>query len=225
MTSRQRAYVLPALCCFAAAIGSTTWAGEVIDKTVAVVGLRAITASEVAEQIALESFSEGTAVDDSDKNLREALERLIRRRLVFQEIAVANFTGVSDKEAQLQLEHQKRLSGGARKFHQSVQDYGLSEEKVSGFLRQQLDFERFVDFRFKTGQVPARDEVVRYYKEIYLAALERINRSETLEQAYPIIEQTLIEQRVDPLLENWVREVRARTRIEILDESLQPPQR
>ncbi len=207
------------------ALGAGVYAAaatEIIDKTVAAVGEFAITASEVDQQVALESFSEGKSAEYSDPNRQEALERVIRQRLVAQEMAVANFAGVGERDVLAQLEHQKQLFGGAKRFRESLGRYGLTEQEVAEFLRRQLDFERFIDFRFKTGLVPPRNDVVAYYKEVYLPALERINRTETLDEAYPVIEQTLIEQRINPLLENWILEVRARTRIEILDAALKP---
>ena len=197
-------------------------AAEVIDKTVAVVGAQAVTASEVGQQVALEALSEGRPADYSDPNRREVLQRVIRQRLVMQEMAVANFVGAGDEDLRVQLERQRQFFGGATQFRESRAKYGLSEQEVADFLRRQLDFERFIDFRFKTGLVPPRADVVAYYKDVYLPALERINRIETIEQAYPVIEQTLIEQRINPMLENWIREVRARTRIEILDGALKP---
>ena len=193
---------------------------EVIDKTVAVVGARSVTASEVGQQVALEALSEGRPADYSDRSRSDALQRVIRQRLVMQEMAVANFAGAGEQDAQIQLDRQKQLFGGARRFRESLEEYRLKEQEVVDFLRRQLDFERFIDFRFKTGLVPPRADVVAYFEEVYLPALERINRSETIEQAYPVIEQTLIEQRINPMLENWIREVRARTQVEILDAAL-----
>ena len=137
-------------------------------------------------------------------------------------MAVANFVGAGDEDVRVQLERQKQLFGGASRFRVSLEKYALSEQEVADFLRQQLDFERFIDFRFKTGLVPSRADVAAYYKEIYLPALERINRTETIEQAFPVIEQALVEQRINPMIENWIREVRARTRIEILEAALEP---
>jgi hypothetical protein len=197
-----------------------TGAEEVVDRTVAVVGDRAITLSEVKEQLALEALDRGESVDVNPERYREVTQRLIRLRLVQREMSLAGFIGATDADVQRQWEAMKQGFDGETAFQQALAGRGLTQETVREFLRQQLDFEGFVDFRFRTGLVIPRGEIETYYEKEYKPSLPALMRPPPLEQVYSELEADLIDRRVDPLLEDWISRVRSQTRITIVDTPL-----
>lgn len=196
---------------------SVARAEDILDRTVAVVGDRAITLSEVEEQLALEALDQGTPAEMTPQRYREVVERLIRLRLVQREMSLAGFTGTMDDEGRRQWEAMQENFGGAEAFQKSLAQQGLTEETVRGFLRQQLDFQQFVDFRFRTGLVVTREEVESYYEKEYKPRLPASVEPLSLEQVYSKLEVELLDRRVDPMLEDWINRVRTQTRITILD--------
>ena len=193
---------------------------QIVDRTVAVVGDRAITASEVEEQIALEELDTGAPVDRSPENYREIVRRLIRLRLVQREIGITGFAGATDDQVAGQMEKLRSEFGGETQLREALAEHGLREAVLEDFLRQQLDFALFVDFRFRTGLVIAPEEVEEYYMSEYRRRLPPSTVPRPLDQVYGDLESELIEQRVDPLLNDWINRMRSQTRVTIVEQAL-----
>lgn len=190
---------------------------QILDRTVAVVGDRAITASEVEEQIALEELDADGPADRSPERYREVVQRLVRLRLVQREIELTGFVGATDEQVTRQLENLRREFGGATQLRQALANHGLSEAVLENFLRQQLDFALFVDFRFRTGLVIPPEEVEAYYTSEYRPSLAPSTNPPPLDQVYEHLESELVERRVDPLLHDWINRMRSQTRITIVE--------
>jgi len=205
---------IPVLAALSLSIGSGQ---QIIDRTVAVVGDRAITASEVEEQIALEELDTDGQPDRSPESYREVVQRLVRLRLVQREIELTGFVGPTDEQITEQMENLRREFGGAAQLHQALADHDLTEAVLEGFLRQQLDFALFVDFRFRTGLVIPPEEVEEYYTSEYRRRLLVSSTPPPLDQVYELLESELVERRVDPLLNDWINRMRSQTRITIVE--------
>ena len=190
---------------------------RILDQTIAVVGDRAITAGEVEEQMALEDLDRERPSERSPKRYREVVERLIRLRLVQREMELAGFVGATDEQVRQQIDSIRRQSGGAARLQQVLDNYGLSETILENFLRQQLNFQLFVGFRFRTGLVIPREEVEAYYATEYRSQLPASSAPRPLDQVYEDLEAELVERRVDPLLNDWINRVRSQTRIMIVE--------
>ena len=192
---------------------------QIIDRTVAVVGDRAITASEVEEQIALEELDADGQPDRSPERYREVVERLIRLRLVQREIELTGFAGATDEQVTQQMENLRSGFGSAAQLRQALAEHGLSEAVLEDFLRQQLDFALFVDFRFRTGLVIPPEEVEAYYTSVYRRSLPASTTPPPLDQVYEHLESEIVERRVDPLLNDWINRMRSQTRITIVEQA------
>lgn len=201
---------------------------QIIDKVVAVVGRGAVTLSEVEQQIRLEAFFNRVAADLSLPNQRQALKRLIERRLLQQEMAVGHFAEVSEQEVARQLRGLRQEAffetldyAGALRF------YELTAEEIADFLRQQINYERYWEFRFKAGVEVGRDEVAAYYENRFTPDFQRRGGSipPPLDQVYDQVEEIVAAERADSLLDSWLKEVQATRRVIILDESLRPSKR
>ena len=192
---------------------------QVIDRTVAVVGDRAITASEVEEQIALEELDADGQPERSPERYREVVERLIRLRLVQREIELTGFAGATDEQVTRQMENLRSGFGSAAQLRQALAEHGLSEAVLEDFLRQQLDFALFVDFRFRTGLVIPPEEVEAYYTSVYRRSLPASTTPPPLDQVYEHLESEIVERRVDPLLNDWINRMRSQTRITIVEQA------
>lgn len=190
---------------------------RILDQTVAVVGDRAITAGEVEEQMALEDLDRERPTERSTERHREVVERLIRLRLVQREMELAGFVGATDEQVRQQMDVMRRQSGGAVQLQQALANHGLSETILENFLRQQLDFQLFVGFRFRTGLVIPREEVEAYYATEYRSQLPASSTPPPLDRVYEDLEAELVERRVDPLLNDWINRVRSQTRIMIVE--------
>lgn len=211
--------VIPVLAAFSFVVAPGQ---QIIDRTVAVVGARAITASEVEEQIALEELDVDGQPDRSPERYREVVQRLVRLRLVRREIELTGFAGATDKQVAQQMENLRSEFGGAAQLRQALANHSLNEAVLEDFLRRQLDFSLFVDFRFRTGLVIPPEEVAAYYTSDYRRSLPASTTPPPLDQVYEHLESELVERRVDPLLNDWINRMRSQTRITIVDREPAP---
>lgn len=202
---------------------------EILDKVVAVVGKNVITASEVAQQLRLESFINQRPVDHSAQASSLALQRLIDQSLIAQEMLVTSFLGVSDSqiEQELAASHQQEFPNGMS-FAAALEAYNLSEEDLRDFLRRQLNVLRFIDFRFRTGMEVTEDEVNIYYENSYMPQVRLVEASipEPLTEVRGQIREVVAQQKVDALLDDWLKRIRATSRLDIVeseDRSRQAP--
>ena len=212
-----------AIVLFLAVVSPPARAGQLIDRTVAVVGDRAITASEVEEQLAIEALDREGPVDRSPEYYRKVIERLIRLQLMQREMSLAGFVGATEQEVRRQWEVMRRAFGGDAGFRNALARYGLTETAVNEFLRRQLDFQHFVDFRFRTGLVITREQVEEYYNKEYKAHLSAAIEPLPLDRIYERLEADLIDRQVDPMLDDWINRERSQTRIKIVEAAPQPP--
>jgi hypothetical protein len=207
---------------FAAAAGA-----EIMDRVAAAVGNYAITESEVRRQLALEALIDlrppGDAVDAAQR--RAALDRLIDRELVQSEIEVANFPAAEESTVLAEFaDLQRQTFWNGLSFSSALKAYGLEEEDVQEFLREKNSFLGFIDFRFKTGlQVPA-EEIEAYYKNVYRPEFQKVNKSEPplLDEVADQIAEIVREQLVEPLVMEWLSELRIRARVTVIEESARP---
>ena len=186
----------------------------VIDRSIAVVGERVITAREVTRQLRLKAFYERQPVDDSPEARRTALNQLIERRLIQSEMQLASFSSDQGRAEAEMAALRKSDFGGGMKFDQALGHYGLREKDVVLFVTELVDILRFIEFRFRTGMQITPEELEEYYNRVYLREMRRINEEpQSLEQIRGILEERMAQQRVDSMLDQWLRELRASTRV------------
>ncbi len=209
--------LFPLICCL---LPGGVLRAEILDKVVAVVGKNVITASEVAQQLRLESFINQRPADNSTQARSLALRRLIDQSLVSQEMLVTSFLGASDE----QIEQELAASRGqefpnGKSFHDALKAYNLSEEDLRDFLRRQLNMLRFIDFRFRIGMEVSEDEIKSYYENSYTPQVRLVEAgvTEPLEEVRGQIREIVAQQQVDTLLDDWLKRVRATSRIDIAE--------
>jgi hypothetical protein len=201
---------------------------EIIDRVVAVVGNDAITESQVKRQLALQALIDGRlpAENANPNERRQAINRLIERQLVRREMAVANFPAEGETQVAPEIEQLRaqRFWNGLD-FTAALRAYRIEESDVHDFLREKNSVLDFIDFRFKTGLQISNEEIENYYRRVYLPEFQRANSSSppALESVSGQIEDILREREIEPKVNEWLNELRLRSRVAIFAESAQPP--
>lgn len=219
MASRLTGKLRPAAVTIAAALSIAGLRAEIVDRIAAIVDLEAVTASEVETELRLAAMLNREVLDLATESSDDALQRLIDRKLILQDLAVTPFLLVqpAETERQLGLLREETYRGG-RDFKAALAHYGLTEADCKSFIEETIAFERYVAFRFKTGLDAEPEEVESYYRDEYLPLLrERGEPEEPLESVSRAITQILLERRASRLLEERLQELRIVNRIEILE--------
>ena len=191
---------------------------EIIDGIAATVGAQAVTHSEIDREFRLVGLFNATAADASAADRRAALQRLIERRLLRQDLDQANFLAAAPLEVERRLQELQAMRFAAgMDFPAALRHYGLTAQECRDFLAEQIGFDRYVAFRFKTGLDASEEEIEDYYETVYAPQQRRLGGAPAPPaEVSERIGRILIELQADRLLEERVRELRALTRVEIL---------
>jgi hypothetical protein len=172
---------------------------EIIDRIAAVVGREVVTRSEVRREAALESYFGASQPDPA-----QVLDRLVRQRLIFQEMEQTALPEVSEAE-------QKQWLAAMKPAGRDPARFGLHPQDLLDYARRQLLVEKFIELRFKTGLQASSQDVEAYYKTKLRPELEKKGvEVPPLDAVRDRVEQAVLEERVTALVEEWMGEMRTR---------------
>ncbi len=190
---------------------SSSITAQFVDRSVAIVGDQSITASEVALQARLQAMANGVVYVDS-LELREAsLSRLIDQRLIASDIQLTGLPPVSLDERSEALAQLKTQVFGELDFASALQEYNVTAEQALDFFVSQVEFTRYVDFRFRTGLTVA-DAALR---ELYTSKYGRVPNRDApeLDEISAELREELLSVTVERQLEQHIRQLRADNRV------------
>lgn len=191
---------------------------EIVDRVAAIVGSDAITLSQVRTQLNVVALLNQAEPVGLEAGGSAALEALIDRRLAMQDLALTPFLLAPAEEVEGPLGNLRdQIFAGGRDFPAALGHYGLTEDDCRAFFREKASFERYVSFRFKTGQDVSPGAVEAFYRDEYSAGQAAVGAPvEPLESVRSGIVDVLAERQANRLLEQRILELRALTRIEVL---------
>ena len=214
----QSARTLHAIVAAAAILTPAALRAEIVDGIAAIVGNYAITRSQIDSQLRLEAMLNRTEPGASRAARADALDRLIDRRLILQDLTVTPFLAAQPAEAARVMQDLKaeRYLGG-RDFPATLAHYGLTEAECRAFIEERIAFERYVSFRFKTGLDAEEAALEAYYRDEYVPRQRALGEPvEPLETMLDAISRLLLERQATRLVEERLKELRSQGRVEIL---------
>lgn len=203
----------------------------VLDKVVAVVNNRAILLSDVIDALHLSAL-EPQRNDEGAPDARAALEQLIKRTLIQQQIRQEDMGTAEpvEKEIQARLAQLRKelpacvhancaTDAGWKAFLEAHQ---LAEKQVEEYLRRRLEMLAFIETRFRQGIRISQEEIEVYYRNSLLPQYTKSETAPPLSDVAPRIEEILLQQQVNALFDAWLENMRKQGDVEILDPTLEP---
>jgi parvulin-like peptidyl-prolyl isomerase len=192
---------------------------QVVDRMVAVVNKRVILESELDQTARVEFLLQGKPIGTLTQADRAAvLERLIDRALLDQQIANPAMLDPTPVELAAKIKEIRSGMPGAladERWNAVLAGYGLLQQDVEEQLTSQFRILRFIDLRFRGLVRVEKDAIAAYYQDRFLPEVRKRNGAEPkLSEVSDRIEQILAEQRIDDLLGNWLKTLRAQAHIE-----------
>jgi parvulin-like peptidyl-prolyl isomerase len=192
---------------------------QVVDRMVAVVNKQVILESELDQATRVEFLLQAKPIEQLAQTDRLAvLERLIDRSLLEQQIVDPAMLdpGAEDLAAKIkELREGLQGAGSDERWKTILAGYGLTQQDVEDQLTSQFRILRFIDLRFRGLVHIDKDAISAYYKDSFLPEVRKRNAAEPkLSEVSDKIEQILAEQRIDGLLNNWLKTLRAQAHIE-----------
>jgi hypothetical protein len=191
-------------------------AQEVIDRIVARVETDIILLSDVHQLSRYQSFLDGKPQSDAD-----ILNRLIDQWIVRSEAGVARFPQPSDDDINRSIERLKRSFSSPEEFQARQKQSGITDEEIRRFVRAQLYLSNYLDSRFRPSiQIDEKAIEDFYRNRVVPRAESRKQTPPTIENARDFIQEALVQRAINEQADRWLKESRARVRIELLpDES------
>ncbi|HEV7675959.1 MAG TPA: SurA N-terminal domain-containing protein [Candidatus Angelobacter sp.] len=192
---------------------------QVVDRMVAVVNKRVILESELDQATRVELLLQAKPMQSLTPGDRSAvLERLIDRSLLDQQIVNPAMLDPAPEELATKIkEIRDGIPGAVATDHWNaiLAAYGLTQQDIEEQLTAQFRILRFIDLRFRGLVRVEKEAIAAYYQDRFLPEVRRRSASEPkLSEVSNKIEQILAEQRIDELLNNWLKTLRAQAHIE-----------
>jgi hypothetical protein len=194
---------------------------QVVDRMVAVVNKHVILGSELDQAARVELLMQGKSIAMLTHADRSAiLERLIDRTLLDQQITSPAELDPTPKElADRNQELRQSIMGTAvadnARWNAALASYGLTRQDLDEQLTSEVRILRFVDLRFRGLVRVEKNDIAAYYQDKFLPEVRKRNAAEpALAEVSAKIEQILTEERVDAMLSDWLKTLRAQAHIE-----------
>jgi hypothetical protein len=179
-------------------------AGELIERTMAIVGNQVITLSDVRTAVALGLI----AVSKDPDTISPATERLVDRLLILREVQRYAPPEPSDARIEEQLAAVRGRFATPALLAQALEAGGFTESGIRAWVRDDLRIASYLSQRFAAAVVPGDEEVTAYFT----AHRDEFDRTQTLfESAAPIIRERLSAERRAELIDDWIADLRRRT--------------
>jgi peptidyl-prolyl cis-trans isomerase SurA len=101
--------------------------------------------------------------------------------------------------------------------------HSLEPARVEAYLRNRIEVLRFIEGRFRQGIQVTPEEIEAYYKTTLVPRYSAGTEAPALNTVSSRIEEILLEQRVNVLFEDWLKNLRNQGEIEVLDPALETP--
>ena len=183
---------------------------EIVDRIVATVGRKVITASTVRQQLRIAALLDGNPVDESAAGYEAMRNRLIDRLIIIEEMRVSRYSIPEAAEVKPAFDAEVAQAGGPAAWDALLARYRLTPAHVSLSLRYQAAIVRFTAYRFRPAVQISTAQVQAYYDQRLPAAAPKPPLEEVRDQ----IEQVLRLEQINTLLNRWLSEIRQQTHIE-----------
>lgn len=197
---------------------------EIIDRIAVTVGNRVIAASDVALEIRLSAFMNQTKPDFSPESKRTTADRLVERALLQEEAELSRYPSPEASEVAPALTSfkEKRFSGDAA-YREVLSSYGITEEDLKRFLLEQTAVSGFIDIRFGPAVQFLEDDLRAYYSKTFVPQWKNRNQgpAPVFDEVRDQVADALRVERVDRLLDEWLKEAKGRARIVYKPEAFQ----
>ncbi|MCX6614089.1 MAG: hypothetical protein NTW74_25005 [Acidobacteria bacterium] len=188
--------------------------GEVLDRLALSVGEEIITEQQLLLYLRTAALLNGEAPKESPADKRRAAQKLIELTLIRIEMQTNRYPlpEVAQVKAALEAIKKQRFGGDDASYRKALVQGKVAEAELLDSLKWQLAILSFIDFRFRPGVQIPEEEIRDYFQYDY--PKEFAGRTKALyNQARPEILELLTQQRIDNLLDRWLNQTEAATRV------------
>lgn len=159
----------------------------------------------------------GKSEQGAEASRQEQIDRLIDRELIRQELTSFPLDPGDQSGIDARVEELKAGYAEIGGLAPLLERLGLQPAELQDYLRLQASILRFVNLRFRPFVNVAPEEVAAYYRDKLAPKLRAAGAPvPPVEEVSAKIEEVLKEEKVNAALDNWIKELRAHSRIELM---------
>ncbi len=188
--------------------------GEVLDRLALSVGDEIITEQQLLLYLRTAALLNGEASKESPADKRRAAQKLIELTLIRIEMQTNRYPlpGEVQIKATLEAIKKQRFGGDDAVYRKALIQNNVTEAELVDSVQWQLAILSFIEFRFRPGVQIPEEEIRDYFQFDYQK--EFAGKAKPLyNQARPEILEVLTQQRIDNLLDRWLNQTEAATKV------------
>lgn len=182
--------------------------GELLERTLAIVGTQAITLSDARAALRLGLIEAGPGADPF--TLTQAL---VDRELILREVQRYAPPAPSESAVEARLDEIRQRLSQSGELARALSETGFTEARLRAWIRDDLRSVAYLAQRFASASTPTDTEISLAFAQ-ERAEFDRAGTS--FEQAEPILRERLVSSRRRELIADWVSDLRRRTDVTIV---------
>jgi hypothetical protein len=192
---------------------------EVIDRIVAVVNSNPVLQSDVESELRFEDLAAGRPASPSfsDEQKRAALERLIDRELVRQEMEHANMPVPTEAQIAAHIHEIRKQYPDAEKaagWNSILAMHGVSEKLLRQKITEQIQTLGVAETRLRPLIQVDAESIQKYYQDEFLPQLRKSGvPDQPLSAVSARIKEILTEQKMNEQITGWLQSLRSQAEI------------
>ena len=204
--------------------------GTQLDRVVAIVNDDLILDSDVNEEMRLQAFDPYHV--QSEFSTTRAIERLINRALILQQLKLQPQEPPSDAEVNKQIDelrkdipacsqYQCQTKAGWDRF---LADHGFTEASFITRWRERMTVLSFIEDRFELGVNIKADQIQSYYQKTLVPEYQHQHvPPPKLEAISGQIREVILQEQISNLLQDWLKSLRAQGSVVVLHPGEEAP--
>jgi hypothetical protein len=97
---------------------------------------------------------------------------------------------------------------------------GLTPARVAEYWTRRMAVLRFIELRFRSGNRVTPEEIAKYYRDSLVPKYAKPEDAPPLDKVSQRIQEILLQQKVNALLNDWLKSLQDQGQVEILDPAL-----
>lgn len=188
--------------------GQLAQPGELLERTLAIVGTQVITLSDARAAIRL-----GLVEAAANANPVSVTQALVDRELVLREVQRYAPPAPTESAVDARMDEIRQRVTAAGEWTRTLDETGFTEVRLRAWVRDDLRTVAYLAQRFASASTPTDAEVGVLFSQ-QRAEFERSGT--TFEQAVPVLRERLVATRRRELIADWVSDLRRRTVVVML---------
>jgi hypothetical protein len=204
--------------------------GTQLDRVVAIVNDDLILDSDVNEELRLQAFDPYRT--RSELSPTRAIERLINRALILQQLNLVPLEPPSDAQVNKEIDELRKDIPACVKYQcqtkegwdRFLADHGFTEASFVTRWKERMTVLSFIEERFELGVNIKPEQIQNYYEKTLVPEYQRQHASPPkLANISGQIREVLLQQQISNLLQDWLKSLRAQGSVVVLHPGEEAP--